>query len=59
MAPVAGVWRDVADRLTPVALPVREGFVALPPTRGAHAAIWRERLQQGESQAAFWSGRKT
>lgn len=37
MEPLVGVWDDVVDRLTPVPLPQREGYLALPPTRAAHA----------------------
>ena len=35
---VVGVWRDVVERLTPVPLAERQGFLTLPPTREAHAA---------------------
>ncbi len=34
---VVGVWRDVVERLTPVPLAERQGFLTLPPTREAHA----------------------
>ena len=35
---VVGVWRNVVERLTPVPLAERQGFLTLPPTREAHAA---------------------
>jgi endonuclease/exonuclease/phosphatase family metal-dependent hydrolase len=35
---VVGVWRDVVERLTPVPLAQRQGFLTLPPGRAAHAA---------------------
>lgn len=34
---VVGVWHDVVERLTPVPLAERQGFLTLPPTREAHA----------------------
>ena len=37
---VVGVWRDVVERLTPVPLAERQGFLTLPPTREAHAAAY-------------------
>ena len=37
---VVGVWRDVVERLTPVPLAERKGFLTLPPTREAHAAAY-------------------
>ncbi len=37
MESVVGVWREVVDRLTPVPQSMRHGFLALPPTREAHA----------------------
>jgi endonuclease/exonuclease/phosphatase family metal-dependent hydrolase len=38
MEPVVGVWGKAVDRLTPVPQSVRDAFLALPPTREAHAA---------------------
>jgi endonuclease/exonuclease/phosphatase family metal-dependent hydrolase len=38
MEPVVDVWREVVDRLTPVPQSMRDGFLALPPTREAHTA---------------------
>jgi endonuclease/exonuclease/phosphatase family metal-dependent hydrolase len=38
MEAVVGVWHQAADRLTPVPPLLRDGFLALPPTRDAHAA---------------------
>jgi endonuclease/exonuclease/phosphatase family metal-dependent hydrolase len=35
--PVVGIWGAVVDRLTPEPLPTRQDFLALPPTREAHA----------------------
>jgi len=33
---VVGVWREAVDRLTPVPMEARRGFLTLPPTREAH-----------------------
>ena len=38
MEPTVGIWREVVDRLTPVPQSVRDEFLALRPTREAHAA---------------------
>jgi endonuclease/exonuclease/phosphatase family metal-dependent hydrolase len=38
MEQVVGVWREAVERLTPVPLAQRLGFLALPPTREAHTA---------------------
>jgi endonuclease/exonuclease/phosphatase family metal-dependent hydrolase len=38
MEPTVGIWREVVDRLTPVPKSVRDEFLALRPTREAHAA---------------------
>jgi hypothetical protein len=38
MEQVVGVWRDAVERLTPVPLAQRLGFLTLPPTRAAHDA---------------------
>ncbi len=37
MDQVVGVWREAVERLTPVPLGERQGFLALPPMREAHA----------------------
>jgi endonuclease/exonuclease/phosphatase family metal-dependent hydrolase len=38
MQSVVGVWHEIVDRLTPVPLSVRQGFLALPLTCEAHSA---------------------
>jgi endonuclease/exonuclease/phosphatase family metal-dependent hydrolase len=56
---VVGVWHNVVARLTPVLQAERQGFLALPPTREAHAgahasvAAFREiELQQAATPRA-------
>ncbi len=54
MEAAVGVWREVVDRLTPVPQSMRDGFLALPPTREAHAGAHADiaALRQIEVQRA-------